>query len=233
MSSYRSDSVPLKARGPGSGEVGAIVLAAGSGGRFGGHKQFAELSPGVRLVDRAIEAVLEAAHPVVVVVPPGHDWIGSADVLVVEGGHDRLASVRAGLRALGSPPIVVIHDAAHPLATRVAVAAVIEAIRAGADAALPLWFTPDVVKRESAAGLETVGREGLGLAQVPMAFRLEALERGHDLLASGAVEAVEDSALVELAGGVVRGVPGEVTNVHVVDEMSLDVVRRLARHVSG
>jgi len=33
---------------------------------------------------------------------------------------------------------------------------------------------------------------------------------------------------VEAYGGLVVAVPGEVTNVHVVDELSLEVARRLA-----
>lgn len=212
------------------GAIGAIVLAAGSGDRFGGEKQFLELEPGTRLVDRSIAAV-SGVERTVVVVPSGHRWVGPDHVLAVTGGADRISSVRAGLAELGEVEVVIVHDAAHPLATRALVWALVGAVRDGADAAVPLWDVPDVVKRRSAQGLSTVGREGLGLTQVPMAFRADTLRRVHRDALDGGWSAVEDSALVERAGGVVTSVPGEVTNVHIVDQSSLALARHLVTHV--
>ena len=51
--------------------VWAIVVAAGSGSRFGGQKQFQELE-GRRVVDWAIAACRSVADEVVVVVPVDH-----------------------------------------------------------------------------------------------------------------------------------------------------------------
>jgi 2-C-methyl-D-erythritol 4-phosphate cytidylyltransferase len=106
----------------------------------------------------------------------------------------------------------------------------VRSVRNGADASLPLWDVPDVVKQRSPDGLVTVGRNGFGLAQVPMAFRREALLAAHEGIARVGPEdagAVEDSALIESAGGRVEAVPGEVTNVHVVDAASLALARHL------
>ncbi|MBM3660874.1 MAG: bifunctional 2-C-methyl-D-erythritol 4-phosphate cytidylyltransferase/2-C-methyl-D-erythritol 2,4-cyclodiphosphate synthase, partial [Actinobacteria bacterium] len=55
--------------------VGAIVVAAGRGDRFGAAKQFLELD-GVRLVDRAVDGCRAVAEVVVVVVPAGAEWNG-------------------------------------------------------------------------------------------------------------------------------------------------------------
>src|SRR5580765_944436 len=93
------------------GTTWAIVVAAGSGDRYGRPKQF-DLLGGRRLLDWAVEAATAACDGVVTVLPAGHDEPGS-----VTGGATRSASVRAGLAALpADADIVVIHDAARPLA---------------------------------------------------------------------------------------------------------------------
>jgi 2-C-methyl-D-erythritol 4-phosphate cytidylyltransferase len=206
--------------------VGVIVLAAGGGTRFGGRKQYQELGPGERLVDAALHTASRAAATVVLVLPPGDTWTGVAVTAAVAGGVDRLASVRAGLGAL--PPaieIVIVHDAAHPLAPVELFHELAQAIERGADAAVPVLAVADVVKRISADGsLSTVGRDGLGLAQVPMAFRRSTLEAAH----RHPGEVWEDSALVEAIGGSVVAVAGSPWNLHVVSPSDLALARALA-----
>jgi 2-C-methyl-D-erythritol 4-phosphate cytidylyltransferase len=213
------------------GDVGAVVLAAGSGNRFGAEKQFLELLPGERLVDRAVRTVAEVAEWTVVVLPPGHIWDGDEVYATVAGDSDRLGSVRAGIGALPDAcSIVLVHDAAHPLATAELSARCTAEVAGGAAAAVPFLEAVDVVKRRSEAGrLSTVGRAGLGAAQVPMAFRRDVLAAAHQLDRSVDVGAVaEDSHLIELAGHLVQAVEGDVANIHVTDPRSLDIARRLA-----
>ena len=89
-----------------------IVVAAGSGTRFGVPKQF-EAVAGARLVDRAVHAAAFACDEVVVVLPAGVQWDGRPVAAAVPGGSTRSASVRAGLDAIaGSATVVVVHDAA-------------------------------------------------------------------------------------------------------------------------
>lgn len=170
--------------------------------------------------------VAAVASEVVVVVPPGSSWTGGPPTTAVAGGADRSASVAAGLAALSpAVEVVLIHDAAHPLASAELARAVIAAVLAGADAALPFLDAADVVKhRRPDGGLQTVGRVGFGSAQMPMVFRRSALVAAR----AGEGRADEDSALVEAAGGRVVGVPGDSANVHVVDARSLEVARALA-----
>jgi len=116
--------------------VSCIVVAAGSGTRFGSAKQFATLG-GARLVDIAVDAARAHTDDVVLVLPPDVEWDG-APVTVVPGGDERSDSVRAGLAAISpDAEIVVVHDAARPLAPPRLFEAVIEAVRSGADGAIP------------------------------------------------------------------------------------------------
>jgi 2-C-methyl-D-erythritol 4-phosphate cytidylyltransferase len=201
-----------------------IVVAAGSGTRFGVPKQF-EAIAGSRLVDRAVEAATLTCDEVVVVLPAGLAWDGRPVAAAVPGGSTRSASVRAGLDAIAtSATIVVVHDAARPLAPPTLFEAVIGAVRAGADAAVPGLPIPDTLKRvEADRVVETIAREGLVAVQTPQAFRADALRAAH----AGGGEATDDAALVEAAGGKVVVVSGDPRNVKVTTPADLAVAAAL------
>ncbi|MDE3086586.1 MAG: 2-C-methyl-D-erythritol 4-phosphate cytidylyltransferase, partial [Acidobacteriota bacterium] len=189
--------------------VWAVVVAGGTGDRFGGPKQFARLG-GRPVLAWALEAARPAVDGVVLVVPAGRqaEVAGTGADAVVAGGPSRAASVRAGLAAVpADASVVVVHDGARPLASTALFRAVIEAVRAGADAAVPGLAVTDTVKEVAGdAVVRSLDRQGLVAVQTPQAFRAEALRAAHG--AEG--EATDDAALVERAGGTVRVVPGEV-----------------------
>ena len=191
----------------------AIVVAAGSGARFGGQKQFEELE-GRRVVDWALVASRSVADGVVLVVPADHveDGAPAADVVVI-GGATRSASVRAGLAAVpADAQVVVVHDAARPFAAPALFEAVVAAVHAGADAAVPGVPVTDTVKRVVGSEVvATLDRDELIAVQTPQAFAAAALRRAHE---HGA-EATDDAALVEAAGGRVVVVPGDPANTKI------------------
>ena len=201
-----------------------IVVAGGTGSRFGTAKQF-ESIVGARIVDRAVAAATSACDDVVVVLPEGFKWDGPTVSAAVAGGASRSASVRAGLDAVApSATVVVVHDAARPLASSAIFDAVITAVESGADAAVPALPVPDTVKRvDGKRVVETIARDGLVAVQTPQAFRAEALRAAH---ASGA-GATDDAALVEAAGGRVVIVPGEPANLKVTTPADLAVASAL------
>lgn len=206
--------------------ISAIVLAGGAGSRFGTPKQFLELAPGRRLVDVAVDVAADVAGEVVLVLPGGLSWDGRPVDEVVKAGRKRIDSVRNALAHVGeAAEVVLILDAAHPLVAPELARSVVMAVQRGADAAVPLLPATDVVKRLRADGtVQTVGRDDLGLAQVPHAFARHALLAAH---ADGDSDAWEDSELVERAGGRVVTVPGDPRNVHVVTEADLKLARAL------
>ena len=201
-----------------------IVVAAGSGTRFGVPKQF-ELVAGSRLVDRAVESAALACDEVVVVLPAGVAWDGRSVAAAVPGGSTRSASVRAGLDAIAtSATVVVVHDAARPLASPAVFDAVIGAVRAGADAAVPGLPISDTVKRVDRDHVaETISRDDLVAVQTPQAFRAGALRAAH----SGEDDATDDAALVETAGGDVVIVPGDPRNLKITTPDDLLVAAAL------
>jgi 2-C-methyl-D-erythritol 4-phosphate cytidylyltransferase len=200
--------------------VWGIVVAAGRGDRFGGPKQFLELG-GMRLVDRAVASAAAACDEVVVVLPADVAWDGVPVARAVAGGATRSGSVRAGLDAVPDVvDVIVVHDAARPLASRDVFRAVIDAVRRGCDGAVPAISVSDTVKRVAQGRvLETVDRADLVAVQTPQAFRAAALREAHRT--DG--DASDDAALVEAIGGVVAVVAGEPRNIKVTgpDDLAL------------
>jgi 2-C-methyl-D-erythritol 4-phosphate cytidylyltransferase len=205
------------------------VVAAGSGTRFGGAKQYARLD-GRPVLRWATTAARAACDGVVLVVPPGDE--GLADVLgagadaVVAGGATRSASVRNGLGAVpADADVIVVHDAARPLASPPLFVAAVRAVRDGADGAVCAVAVSDTIKRiDGERVIATVCRTGLVAVQTPQAFAAGALRAAH----AGGRDATDDAALVEAAGGKVVVVPGDVRNLKLTGPSDLALAAFLA-----
>lgn len=200
------------------------MVAAGAGTRFGAPKQFVPLR-GARVAHHAVAAAGAACDDVVVVLPPGTDWDGPRVTAAVVGGDTRSESVRRGLAALPiGVEVVVVHDAARPLAAASLFRAVIAAVENGADGAVPAVSVADTVKRVQGDRIvETIDRDGLVSVQTPQAFGAEALRRAHE----GDPEATDDAVLVEALGGDVRVVDGDPRNLKITTAMDLEFAMAL------
>jgi 2-C-methyl-D-erythritol 4-phosphate cytidylyltransferase len=203
----------------------AVILAAGAGERLGGvtPKAFVPVA-GTTMLTLATSAAERCPHvnAIVVVVPPG--WERRAESLlpspirpvVVPGGESRQESVRIALEA--APPgvyAVACHDAARPFASPTLFSTVLAAL-VDADGAIPMIPVPDTVKRvQDGRVMGTESRAGLGLAQTPQAFALDALLEAHARAVADGIEATDDAALLERIGRIVRAVPGDPRNFKV------------------
>ncbi len=202
--------------------VWAIVVAAGEGRRFGAQKQFEPLA-GRIVVEWSIEACRSVAQQVVLVLPASRladeRLCALADEVTV-GGASRAESVRAGLSVVPeSASIVVVHDAARPLASPALFHSVLAALEPGVAGAVPGLALSDTVKRVRAGYvLETLPREELVAVQTPQAFRADELRAAH---AAGG-EATDDAALLEALGQTVRVVAGEEANIKLTTPADLE-----------
>lgn len=206
----------------------SIVVAGGSGRRFGQLKQYALLA-GRPVLQWAVAACRTCSAGVVLVVPDGerdHELHG-ADA-VVTGGPTRADSVRCGLAAVpADAAVIVVHDAARPLASPALFAAVVTVVTDGrADGAVPGVPPSDTIKAvdESGRVTSTLDRATLVAVQTPQAFRAALLRQAHD---EGPAAATDDAMLVEASGGSVQVVPGEPDNLKITDPGDLGAAERL------
>ncbi|MDR3530222.1 MAG: bifunctional 2-C-methyl-D-erythritol 4-phosphate cytidylyltransferase/2-C-methyl-D-erythritol 2,4-cyclodiphosphate synthase [Rhodopila sp.] len=197
--------------------IAAILVAAGSGTRFGAEtpKQFLSIAgkPVIRHAAEALAEHVSLLQPVGDVEPIAaalHGVIGCLPV--VAGGATRQDSVRAGLEALApyDPDIVLVHDAARPVIPGGTVPALLAALRES-PGAIPAAPVADTLKRVVRGVItETVPRTGLFRAQTPQAFRFQTLLAAHR---AGLTGATDDASLLEAAGETVEVVPGSDDNI--------------------
>jgi 2-C-methyl-D-erythritol 4-phosphate cytidylyltransferase len=229
-----------------------LIAAAGSGQRLGagGPKAFVQLA-GRPLLDHALGAVAASAtiDRVVVASPAGHEaeaeeLLAGHDRLrgaVLAGGDSRAASVRAGLEAVADE-LVLVHDAARPLAPPSLFDAIVGRLRDDPDLAAVIAAAPivDTVKRsvdrhDPGAGPgqveATLGREHLWAAQTPQGCRTEALREAQRAAeAEGRLAAATDeAALIEALGGAVLLERSAAENLKVTDANDLRVAEALLR----
>jgi 2-C-methyl-D-erythritol 4-phosphate cytidylyltransferase len=207
-------------------ETWAIVVAAGEGRRFGQPKQFSLLG-GRPVIEWGLDASRSVARGVVAVVPEasvGSPGLGKLADRVIAGGPTRAASVRRGLAAVPvNADVIVVHDAARPLASRELFRAVVAAVVAGADGAVPGIAVADTIKRVRVGRVvETLDRSELVAVQTPQAFRAGALRRAHE----DGPEATDDAGLLEALGLSVAVVPGEFHNLKLTTPEDLALAER-------
>lgn len=203
----------------------SIVLAGGVSRRFGGRPKQFETLAGVRMVDRTVAAARRTCDRVTLVLPPGVMWDGEpVDALAVGGDHQS-ESLRAGLATVATDAAVaVVADPAHPLASDALFTAVIDAVRAGADGAVPVVAILEVLARvHGGRVVGTVPKADLVLVQSPHAFRVPVLRAVH----ADRPRPVENSGLLVERGYRVDIVPGEPGNLHITTPEELAVAQSL------
>ncbi len=205
-----------------------IVVAAGAGLRFGARKQFASLG-GASVVQRAVAGAAAVSRGVVVVLPgDALEFVRPAaaadiELRVVEGGTTRAASVRCGLDVVPDDcDVILVHDAARPLASTRLFTSVIEAVVAGAEAVVPGIPVADSLRRVDGG---VVDRDTLVAVQTPQGFPAAVLRRAH---ASG-TEATDDASLAERIGVEVTIVGGEPENRKITDPVDLTAADAILR----
>lgn len=196
--------------------VAAILVAAGSGSRFGADrpKQYASIGgrPVVRWAAEALGVAL--LQPVGDAAALTAALDGLEHLAVSPGGPTRQDSVRMGLEALApfAPDVVLVHDAARPYVPAGTIDALLAAL-ADAAGAIPAVPVADTLKRAEGGRIAaTVPRDGLFRAQTPQAFRFGTLLGLHRRFA-GLPGMTDDASLLEQGGDTVAIVPGSEDNI--------------------
>ena len=215
----------------------ALIVAAGRGERlgFGRPKALVPLCGQTMLAWsvgslRAVPAVSQ----IVVALPADALDAAPDGVIAVAGGAQRSQSVRAALAAASADAdLVIVHDAARPLATPDLFTQALEALALAPEADAVIAATPvsDTIKEVADDGrsvTRTLDRARLWAVQTPQVFRRAALERAlaeaSDELLS---QATDDAWLIERAGGVVHVIGSDPGNLKITTPEDLRVAELL------
>jgi 2-C-methyl-D-erythritol 4-phosphate cytidylyltransferase / 2-C-methyl-D-erythritol 2,4-cyclodiphosphate synthase len=213
----------------------------------GRDKLFAELD-GKSVLRWSVEALAAAGvQRIVIAASAGRvaeiaaePWLPDAVVSVVAGGERRQESVAAGVAALieldaaepataanlkgdlAADPVVLVHDAARPLASSELVRAVAEAA-ATHGAAIPIVPVTETLKRLDGDFVgSTVDRTDVAAAQTPQGVRRSLLLHAYGIYPPGGPEEWTDEAsLLEACRIKVHAILGEATNLKVTVPIDL------------
>ncbi len=196
-------------------KIWTILVAAGEGFRFGSRKQLAELAGMPVLVHSTINASSVSDGIVVVTSEEDIEFVKSCLKSisqvheVVKGGATRSESVRCGLEKVPHDcEMVIVHDGARPLASQELFELVVEKIKDGSEAVVPVLPIADSLRSVNG---KQINRDEVVAVQTPQAFTASLLREAY---LSGE-DATDDSSLVELAGGTIDFVDGDVSNLKI------------------
>jgi len=233
----------MSAENRGRLRAAVIVLAAGDGNRVGAgtNKVLLPLA-GLPVFAWSLRWVddLEYAVRVVVVVRDQDrgfveqeltEHFPERDIAVVTGGLTRHVSEWNGLCAVagavdaGEIDVVVIHDAARPLAGPEMFRAVIE-LAAGSGGAVPVRGQPALVARDAIAAPGVQGR--LVGVQTPQAFQARPLLGAYRRAAQDGYAGTDTAGCAERYTDLsITAVPGPATNVKITYPEDLALAERL------
>jgi 2-C-methyl-D-erythritol 4-phosphate cytidylyltransferase len=218
--------------------VVALVPAAGRGERLGGGVPKAlVLVRGEALLVHAVRGLLSAGCVERVVVAAPASDVDTAvriladagvDAAVVAGGPNRTQSVRLALCSAGDATVVLVHDAARAFTPAEVIRAVVDAVRGGAPAVIPVLPVADTVRRVDAAGVvvDTPDRSALRIVQTPQGFSADVLRRAYDTFPDAATD---DAGLVERLGIPISTVPGHPNAMKITTRFDLAVAEAILR----
>ena len=223
----------------------AVVLAGGSGVRFGGPvpKQLLEVA-GKPIIEHALAAFDAAPEvdEVLAVMAPGfaHEVEKIVDAgpypkvsRVIDGGATRNESTRRAIAALaggeygggerGVPvnvPVnvrvdVLLHDAARPLVDQRIISECVRALRTREAVCTAIPTTDTVLVVEEGMVTRIPDRSGLWRCQTPQGFRLSVIRRAYDLAMADPAFAEGREPTTDDCGVLLRYLPG--VPIHVVE----------------
>lgn len=211
----------------------AIIAGAGMGHRLGAQLPKALIQiDGITLIERAFTSLSTVVDEIVITAPSGYEEqfrsIVGESAKVITGGVLRSDSVNLALKSL-SPSIkfVLVHDAARALATPDLASRILNELREGQSAVIPVLDVIDTIKEVDRDGYvrNTPDRSILKAVQTPQGFALDVLTRAH----AASEDATDDAALVEAIGIKVKTIAGEARALKITNPSDIAIATRHLR----
>ena len=213
-------------------KAAAIIVAGGSGKRFGSKKpkQFLTLA-GKPMFMRSVEtfAGIKEFKQIILVVPKQYlKTSRSKKHITVEGGKERFNSVQNGLAAVSKDiDFIAVHDAARPLISKRDILAVLNKA-AKCSAAIVVEKTKDTIKTAKNNFVTgTLDRTLLWNVQTPQIFKAGLLKKVYSKKIS--TKTTDDSMLVEKAGVKVAIVETTSPNFKITTQQDFELAKLILK----
>lgn len=219
----------------------AILLAGGSGSRFGADrpKQFLEVD-GCTVLEHSIRAFHRSEQIDEIIIITRQDFVEEVRQMsalypkvkhVRPGGKERYHSTLSALEVCtDADDLLLIHDAVRPLVSEAIISRCVDALKSYDAIGVAVPSTDTIVRvDENDCIVETLPRPVLRNMQTPQGFRQDVLRRAFDLgLADPAFAPTDDCGVVRayLPDVPIKIVKGEVTNIKITYPKDLEMIRK-------
>ncbi len=219
----------------------AIIVAAGSGKRFGSEtpKQFLEIA-GKPLLFYTLEKFENCAEiDEYIVVLPSEEFIdyfhkisknekSSKLKKVISGGKTRAESVWKGLLEINAENcrVVAVHDGVRPFVTSEEITKTVNKANEDGAACLVASVTDTIKRVENGKIIETIDRSVLRRALTPQTFRFEIIKHAFEN-ADLSETTTDECFLVESAGYQISYVEGSPRNIKITHSEDLALAQFL------
>lgn len=225
-------------------KVGVVIVAAGSGLRFGERKQFKKLkSKPLYLYSLEKFAATDLVSEIALVVPTDLKSAVAVDVQkisknikVVKGGKLRQDSVLSGVNALSSDcALVCVHDAARPFITDHIISKAIESCKEfdGCVVAIPSSDTVKEVHKNSNRIKRTIPRDTVWLAQTPQVFHREKLLPALAYANTDGITVTDEAMLLESLDSSIAVVEGNTNNFKITTKEDWELAELILEKSNG
>jgi len=225
-------------------KIGAVIVAAGSGLRFGEMKQIKDLGT-KPLYLYSIQSFIDCdfIDEIVLVVPSDllktiSNQISkiSRQIKIVKGGKLRQDSVLAGIEGLSTDcNLVCVHDAARPFVKTDLIESTIIACEKndGAVAAMPSYDTVKEVNTSNNRITKTIARENIWLAQTPQAFHRKQLMRALLSASDNNIKVTDEATLLESLNYSIVVVEGNSNNLKITTQNDWELAELILERDNG
>lgn len=219
----------------GGGMTFVVIVAAGSGSRYGASvpKQFLLLDS-VPVLNRTVDAfrttLPQAKVVLVLAADTAHMWHGDG-VDVVAGGRERSDSVRNALEYIAAHyptdgARVLIHDGARPLVSEAVINRVVDALRNHSAVVPVVAITDTIAQIERDGALTPVDRAGYRAVQTPQGFRFEMLRAAY-AAAEGSTRTDDATIAREFGHAAIHCVEGDPRNIKITRPLDIEIAELL------
>ncbi|MFH0948597.1 MAG: 2-C-methyl-D-erythritol 4-phosphate cytidylyltransferase [Elusimicrobiota bacterium] len=212
-------------------KIALIIVAAGSGKRFGSKKQF-ELIGKKKVIELTVQKFLSITeiNNIVVVLPKedikknvvAYFNLRSFRIKIIPGGKTRQHSVFNGLSTLSSDTdIVLIHDGVRPFVSEKIIKDSISAAKKYGACVVAVSVKDTVKITKNGFVVSTPERKNIFLAQTPQTFKYSLIMKAYKKAFKEKYFSTDDSALVEKLDEKVKIVSGDYKNIKITTKDDL------------
>lgn len=215
----------------------AVILAAGTGQRFGSYKQFARLNdkPVItyalekfncsKKISRIIVVTIKTKLSHVQYLVRQYRFEKVSDIII--GGKERQDSVLKALDVLPDHGYVAIHDACRPLFADKIIVKGFGLVRnyQALIPVIPLTDTVKIIKRNKV--IRTIDRKDLYCVQTPQFFEINLLKKAYLQAEADKFYATDDAGIIEHYGHQIQTISGNRENIKITEKQDLEILRYL------